>query len=132
MLNVLKYYQDVDLNARVLSAQPHELTTMLFDRVQSDLRIARIAIENNQIATKCKHLSNAIEIISHLNSTLIPELNPQLCEKLSATYEYLSVRLVAVNAFNDLAKLDECEQTIAKIVTWWKKTVEILENQQNA
>lgn len=131
MINISKYYKDVDLNARILAAQPHEITTLLFDRVQSDLRIARIAIENGEMATKCKHLSNAIDIISHLDSTLNTEASPQLCEKLSATYTFLSVQLVAVNAFSDLTKLDECEHTLAKVVTWWKKTVEILENQHN-
>lgn len=131
MVNISKYYKDVDLNARVLSAQPHEITTMLFDRLQSDLRITRIAIENGEVASKCRHLSNAIDIISHLNSTLNTEANAQLCEKLSATYEFLSVQLVAVNAFDDLKKLDECEHTLAKIVTWWTKTIDIFENQHN-
>ncbi len=130
MVNISKYYQDVDLNGRILAAKPHELTTMLLERVQSDLRIAKVAIENGEIATKCKHLSSATNIISHLESTLNPEIDPQLCEKLSATYEYLCIHLVAVNAFNDLTKLDECQLKIASIVTWWKQMVDALESQE--
>lgn len=127
MVNISKYYQDVDLNSRVLAAKPHELTTMLLERIQSDLRIAKSAIMNNEVAIKCKHLSSASNIIAHLESSLNFEVDSTLCEKLSVTYKYLSVRLVAVNAFNDLAKLDECEAQINTIVTWWKKMVEIVE-----
>lgn len=129
MVNVSKYYQDVDLNARVLAAKPHELTTMLLERVQSDLKIARIAIENQEIAIKCKHIASAIDILSHLESSLNRDADPALCDKLSTHYDYLCTQLVAVNACNDLDKLTTCEQKVTNIVTWWKKMIEVLETE---
>jgi flagellar protein FliS len=126
-MNVSKYYQDVDVNARVLAAKPYELTTMLLERAQSDLKIAKIAIEAGEIATKCKLITSALDIVSHLDGTLNPEPSPQLYEKLHATYEYLSVRLVEVNAFNDLEKLTECQRKLTDILDWWKKMVAVIE-----
>lgn len=116
----LKAYQDVDLNSLALGATGYELTALFIKRAQADIKTAITAIENADIATKCKCLSNAGNIVAHLHGSLNADSDPDFAKRLEATYEHLQQQIFWGNANNDLTALNECAEILNNIAKWWQ------------
>ncbi|MEZ1646658.1 flagellar export chaperone FliS, partial [Enterobacter hormaechei] len=58
-------YQQIGLESAVMSANPHQLVTMLFDGALSALVRARLFLNEGRIAEKGEALSKAINIIDN-------------------------------------------------------------------
>lgn len=123
-LNPLSAYAEAGIAAKVQAASPHQLILLLFDGAATAIGVARLHIEQNDVAQKGKHISQAIDIINNgLKVSLNTEAGGQLAEQLSALYDYMCRRLIAANIGNDVVALDEVAHLLDEIHSAWKEIV---------
>ena len=121
-LNPLSAYAEAGIAAKVQAASPHQLILLLFDGAATAIAVARLHIEQNDVAQRGKHISQAIDIISNgLRVSLDMEAGGQLAEQLSALYDYMCRRLIAANIGNDVVALDEVAHLLDEIHSAWKE-----------
>lgn len=115
-------YQQVGLDLRVETADPHTLIVMLFDGATAALATAKYAMESGNIASKGASISKAIDIISNgLDASLDVEQGGELAERLSALYDYMASRLLWANLKNDMAALQEVQGLLSELADAWRQ-----------
>ena len=134
----LKAYQDVGKYSEVLGASSQKQIEMLIVRAKSDIRGAMGAIEHQDVATKCKCISNAHGIVSYLqeclNQNLKNDAETELAQRLKAIFSHLETQLLKANIESDmhtvpdpsgsLKLLQECLVIMSNIQSWWEKVLE--------
>nr|WP_287367871.1 flagellar export chaperone FliS [Thauera sp.] len=115
-------YQQVGLDLRVETADPHTLIVMLFDGATAALATAKYAMESGNIASKGASISKAIDIISNgLDASLDVEQGGELAERLSALYDYMASRLLWANLKNDMSALQEVQGLLSELADAWRQ-----------
>lgn len=113
-------YAQVGLQTKVETANPHQLITLLFDGALSAMEIARLHMENGDIAQRGKMISQAIDIIGNgLSVSLNLEDGGELAQRLHALYDYIVRRLLVANLQNDISALVEARGLLAEIHSAW-------------
>ena len=121
-LNPLSAYAEAGIAAKVQTASPHLLILLLFEGAASAISVARLHLEQNDVAQRGKHISQAIDIISNgLKVSLDMETGGKLAEQLAALYDYMCRRLIAANIGNDAAALDEVARLLEEIHSAWRE-----------
>ena len=121
-LNPLSAYAEAGIAAKVQTASPHLLILLLFEGAASAISMARLHLEQNDVAQRGKHISQAINIISNvLKVSLDMETGGKLAEQLAALYDYMCRRLIAANIGNDAAALDEVARLLEEIHSAWRE-----------
>ncbi|TVQ59942.1 MAG: flagellar export chaperone FliS [Phycisphaerales bacterium] len=95
------------LRSKVFSASPEELRLMLLDGAIRFTRQGREGLANNNPEQTYNGLSSAKNILLELVSSLRPEVDPDLCSKLSALYMFMYRRLVDANLEKNTGAADE-------------------------
>lgn len=122
MFNATTAYQQVGINAKVASADPHQLILMLFDGALLAVSGATLNIERGDIAAKGHAISRAIDIVSNgLKISLDLEAGGDLAIRLAALYDYICSRLLHANAHNDVASLAEVSQLLGELKSAWEE-----------
>lgn len=116
----LQAYQDIAVESSALGVNEYQLTGLFFEKALSDIKIAKSALQHNDITTKCERLSNAGKIVELLHAELKPDTDPEFYKKLNDAYTYLLTQITAANAKNDRNILDECEKILTNLTRWWK------------
>jgi flagellar protein FliS len=113
-------YKDVGIETSVLGADPHQLTTMLFEGALLAISHARHDMVEKHHAAKGKSISKAIAIIGEgLNASLDKKVGGDLAQNLSSLYEYMVGRLIHANVTNDPAVLDEVSRLLSELKDAW-------------
>lgn len=121
-LNPLSAYAEAGIAAKVQTASPHLLILLLFEGAASAISMARLHLEQNDVAQRGKYISQAIDIISNgLKVSLDMETGGKLAEQLAALYDYMCRRLIAANIGNDAAALDEVARLLEEIHSAWRE-----------
>jgi len=89
------------LNQQVMTASPARLVSMLYDKAISSLKEAIAAIEAGEIEARWKANAKALEIISHMWSTLDIEKGGEIAQNLSDLFSFMLQRLPEVDFKND-------------------------------
>jgi len=100
------------LKTKIMTASPEELRLMLYDGALRFCRQARAAIERGEIENTHNNLVRAQKIVMELSNSLNHDMAPELCERLSALYNFIYRRLVDANVNRDVAAVDESIQLI--------------------
>jgi len=116
-------YANYQQNA-IMSAGPEELTTMLYNRLVKDLKLAREAINKRDNQLSHNSLIHAQEIINHLMSTLDTTL--EVGWNLNLMYDYMNRRLVEANAKKDMEILEEITGFAEEIRDTWVQAVKLV------
>jgi flagellar protein FliS len=119
------------LRTKVMTASPAELRLMLFDGAIRFAEQARAAILNKNVEECFNGITRCQNIIMELINGLRPERDPSLCEKLSALYTYMYMRLVKAGTERDASVMDE----VLKLLHYERQTWVMLMEQvaaQNA
>jgi len=95
------------LRTKILTANPEELRLMLYDGAIKFARQGRTAMEAGKIEAGYEALMRAQKIVLELSSSLNHQVEPKLCEKLSALYTYIYRLLVDANVDREPGKIDE-------------------------
>ena len=123
-------YGSVQVVTGVATADNIQLIQMLFDGLTESLSSAKGHIQNNAIEEKSKALSRAGRIVVGLQGALDFERGGELAQNLNELYAYVTRRLFHVNAYNDLAVLDEVQSLIQDIAQAWQSLPTLLNQTQ--
>lgn len=116
------FYNQVDVETGVNSANPYKLVLMMFDGALLAINSASAAMREGRIADKGQSISKAIDIISNgLNASLDHQAGGELAGRLSALYDYFCTRLLHANLRNDQAALTEVATLIREIKGAWEE-----------
>ena len=89
------------LTQQVLSASPAKLVFMLYERAIGSLKEAIAAIEAGDIEGRWRANNRAVEIVSHMWSTLDMENGGEISENLDRLFSFMLMRLSEVDLRND-------------------------------
>ncbi|MGR9048806.1 flagellar export chaperone FliS [Halobacillus faecis] len=108
-------------NNSVETASPGELTLMLYNGCIKFIRIARKAMENNDIEKKNTNIQKSQKIIQELMVTMDQQY--AVTQEIMPLYDYMNRRLVEANTKNDVKILDEVEGLVVEFRDTWKQVI---------
>ena len=111
---------------RALGANRIELIQMLFDGLIESMLNAKGHMSRGDVPEKSKCLSRASRIVVGLQSALDMNQGGDLARNLHELYGYVLRRLVFVNAYNDMAALEEILSLITDISQAWREVPALL------
>lgn len=119
-------YARIGTQSAAMAATPHQLITLLFDAVDSALRMARHHMARGQTGAKGAALSKAINLIENgLKASLDAEAGgaegARLVGNLSMLYDYVVCQLMLANVRNDPTLLDEAERVLGPVASAWRE-----------
>jgi len=115
-------YRKAGLETRVETTSPHRLVLMLYEGALSQIAIAGMHIQTNNVAAKGEAIGDAINIIeTGLRACLDFKAGGELAERLDALYEYICARLLHANLRNDRAALDEVTALLRELKSGWEE-----------
>lgn len=115
----LQRYQQIRTECAIESANPGQLIQVLLDGAIGSLAAAKGHMLRREIALKGEQISRALGIIEGLRASLNKEAGGGLAENLHELYDYMERRLLAGNAQNDPASLDEVLHLLGEIKAAW-------------
>ena len=95
------------LKTKVMTASPEMLTLMLWDGAIRFSEQGKEAIRRKEIEGSYKALTRAQNIVTELSTAMKRDLNPDLCGKLAALYNFIYRRLVEANISKDEKLVDD-------------------------
>jgi len=108
------------LKAKIMTATPQQLQTMLYDGAIRFCEQARQAMLDKDIPTTYERIVRAQRIVVELSATMNVEVNPELCGRLASLYTYVYRLLVDANVQRDPAKIDEALGLLQHIRETWQ------------
>jgi len=116
----IESYGQVKVSTGATQSNNVELIQMLFDGLIESLAITKGHIQRNNIAEKSKAIARASRIVLGLQGALDFEKGGDLATNLNELYNYVTRRLLHVNARNDLKALDEIHGLMTEIRSAWE------------
>lgn len=108
----------------ILSADPIELTAMVYQCAIARVREAREHLRNGRIAERSASIMRAYGALAELLSALRAESAPEFATRLHALYVYLQQRLLVANMQQTDAPLEEVLGLLSTLAESWA-TVEV-------
>jgi flagellar protein FliS len=119
-MSAIAAYKDVSLDIDVVDADPHKLAAMLYDGALVAIRQAKNEMQQGNTEAKGRAISKAIAIIGDgLQKGLDIKAGGEIAQNLFALYSYMVKRLVAANATNNAAILDEITRLLSELQEAW-------------
>jgi flagellar secretion chaperone FliS len=85
------------LESRILSADPMELISLLYQGVISEVRDARRHLQAKDIRARSKSISKAHDILAELTIALDRNRGGRIAENLGRLYDYMMRRITEAN-----------------------------------
>lgn len=98
---------NVYLKTKVLTASPAELRLMLIDGAIRFTKQARSGIRDRDFEQSFEGFSKARAIVTELISGLNPEVDAELCDRLTGLYTFIFTRLVDASSERSIEIIDE-------------------------
>lgn len=111
-------YQRVGSGSAVGEASRERLVQMLLDGALERIATAKGHIHRGEIGPKGEQIGKAISIVEGLKVSLNPEAG-EISANLGDLYTYIGSRLLAANAAEDAAILDEVAGLLREIKSAW-------------
>lgn len=107
------------LRNAVLQATPEQLQLMLYDGAIRFALQGRQAVEQKDYEAIYDRLSRAQRIVLEMQAGLRPEVNPELCDRMSALYNFIYRKLVSGSVNRDVGEIDDAVKILrAERETW--------------
>ena len=110
-------------NNAVTTANPQELTLMLYDGALKFMRLAKLAIEQGNADLKNTNIQKTQAIFQEMRLTLNKDV--AISVNLDSLYEYMWRRLVDANVKNDTTILDEVLDFTTELRNTWKEAMKL-------
>ena len=124
-MNALKAYNNVNVEASVEQADPHQLIQMMLGRAIEKIHVAKGHLQRQEVPQKGEQISGAISIVEALRASLQEE-GGDLSKHLDGLYEYISRRLLEANLTNDEESLTETSALLSEIKSAWDEIPSLL------
>lgn len=122
-------YNQVLISTSVDGATPHQLVSLLYRSIASEIAAARGAMARGEIAEKGRAISHAARMIEEgLRAPLDVQAGGKLALDLANLYQYLVHRLTLANLKNDDAVLAECAGLIDVLRDAWDGIAEQIDS----
>jgi len=118
-INAAMAYQ----NNKVNTANPAELTLMLYEGAIKFCNIALIGLEEKNITKTNNNIVKAENIIMHLRSTL--DFKYPVAQEFENIYAYVQDGLISANVKKDKEKLEEIIGIIREMRDAWKEVMKL-------
>ena len=116
-VNAALAYQD----NKIKTANPAELTLMLFDGAIKFCNIALVAIDEKDISKANINIIKAEDVITYLRETL--DFKYPVAQEFETVYDYIYRRLVTANIGKDKEVLEEALGYIREMRDTWKEVM---------
>ena len=123
---------DPYLRTRVMTASPEELRLLLFDAAIKFTRQGHEALTQKDYEGTYVSMVKAQKITLELSNSLNREIDPDLCDKLSALYTYIYRRMVDANLERDPAALEECIELLEYERETWRMLMTKLQKMRDS
>ena len=117
---------NVYLKTKVLTASPAELRLMLIDGAIRFTKQARVGILERDFEQSFEGFSKARAIVTELISGLNPEVDAELCDRLTGLYTFIFTRLVDASSERSIEIIDEVLELFRFERETWAMLVESL------
>jgi flagellar protein FliS len=107
----------------ILSADPVELTAMIYQRAISCVRDAREHLAHRRIAERSGSIVRAWAAVAELLSSLQPEMAPEFAVRLQSLYLYIQQRLLDANIQQSDPPLEEVLGLLSTLGEGWSAVV---------
>lgn len=94
------------LRTKVLTASPEELRLMLLDGAIKFARQGREGLAAKNYEASYNGLSQCRNIVLELITTIRPQYNPEVCERVKAVYTFLYRELIEGSMEKNVARID--------------------------
>lgn len=105
----------------VTTASPGELTLMLYNGGIKFIRLAKIAIQKNNMTEKNINIQKAQRIVQEFMITL--NMNYEISKQMMPLYEYMYNRLIEANVQSSDTILEEVENLMVQFRDTWKQVM---------
>jgi flagellar protein FliS len=119
------------LEERILSADPVELVSMLYQAAITAVAEARRHMAEGQILARARSVSKTCDILTELNTSLDFARGGEMSLRLSQLYGYMHRRLVEANLRQSDEALAEVSRLLNTLMEGWS-TVKAAEPEQPA
>ena len=109
-----------------------QITLMLYDGALNQLKMAKIKMQNGDIASKGIHFTKATNIISEMSNVLDMEKGGEISRNLRNLYEFILRRLLHSNLNNDIKALEDAEKVVSIIRNSWKEMMTNMKQPQQS
>ena len=109
------------LTQEVMTASPAKLVSMLYGKVVLSLRECIAAVESGNIEGRWRANARAMEIITHMWSTLDVEKGGEIARNLESLFSFMLTRLPEVDIRNDAEPAREVIGLIEPLRDAWRE-----------
>ena len=120
------------LRTRVLTATPEQLQLMLYDGAIRFSEQARPALEARNWEVSFNMISRAQKIVAELISSLRHDVDPDMCGRMAALYNYIYKKMIEANAEHKIDSLDEALRLLRYQRETWALLMEKLTKEKAA
>ena len=110
---------DAYLETRVLTADPIELTHMLYQRAIDLVGEARQGLRSGDVTARCTAILKAVAILGELEGALDHEAGGEISQRLAALYRHMQQCLTMGNVFRRDEPLAEAEGLLQTLAEAW-------------
>ncbi len=121
MTSGAKTYKEIELQARINEATPHQLIELLYEGLMLRLSHALECAKQHDKAQMDEEIVRSIDIIMGLHSSLSTEVDSDLPYKLSNLYEYMQRQLLRARIGNSVSIIDEMISLIEPLALGWQE-----------
>ena len=104
-----------------MTASPAKLVSMLYDKVTLSLKEAIAAIEAGEVEARWRANARAMEILSHMWSTLDVEKGGEIAQNLESLFSFMLARLPEVDLRNDPEPAREVISLLEPLRESWRE-----------
>ena len=121
MKNATQAYRDVEVDSEVASASNHRLIQLLMEKCLEKMTEAENSITDNDVITKCKAISKAMDILGYLRACLNfkDEATVEMSNLLDSIYDFLERNLLMANMKNDVEYIQQCRRILKNVKSGW-------------
>jgi len=116
----LKAYNQVNIESSLLAANPHQIILMMYDGLLESIAKAKGAIERNDLETKSKMMTKAVNILAALENSLDAEAEPEISKNFATLYNYCIDRLNEISISMEVQGLVEVIEFLKPLRDAWK------------
>jgi len=120
------------LRTKVLTATPEQLQMMLFDGALRFCEQARAALQTKNFEQSYDLISRVQKILLELSCSLKHDVQPDLCGKLAALYNYAYRKLIEANVRHDVSSLEAAISILKYQRETWAMVLDQLGRQKAA
>jgi len=115
---------DEYLNIQFGTADQGTLIIMTFDGAIRFCYSAIDCLENDDRVGKGEWLSQAFDVVSELRKSLKPEVDEDLVEQISNTYEFVCHQITLANVMNSVENINNALIVLESLRDTWKEIIQ--------